>query len=298
MENEETNTEVIREETRFEKKKRRFLSHPAAAGILLVLWAFVVQAILGAAFSAVGSLIFKITGSTLPEQGSDIITAYSVVIAALLMLFIHSRYFRPDYKGSFRKEGLKDKKSLIAMGVFLLVDAVVAVFGILRVGFSAPSAYTLAIALMAGVGEETSYRAIPVSAMMHTYGKKGSYLPALIISSVIFGLIHLSNIAAGAALPITLLQVISAAISGAFFCAIYLRTGNIFLTMLLHFLHDLMSFCMATQSTGILTMEVTTADYMENAVIAILQILLTIWLLKGQNKKISEVWKERWSRRE
>ena len=281
---------------RFAKKKQKFLSHPIACGIWLMIWGFLVQSYIGGAgIRAILDAILKGAGKTPTGNESDILSAVCIVIMSLLMLLIHKLYFRPEYKGSFRKEGLKEKGVIIAIVLFFLLDAVITVIEMKRMGFSAPSLYTLTLALMAGIGEETLYRVLPVSAMMYKGKEKETYMPALIVSSVVFGLIHLGNIVSGAAVPVTILQVISAAITGLFLCALYLRSGNIFWPMLVHFVHDMMSFSIATQSTGLLTMELTAADYYEAGIISVAEIILTIWLLKGKKEQIIAVWKDRWS---
>lgn len=72
--------------------------------------------------------------------------------------------------------------------------------------------------------------------------KDKKHIPFVAYStSILFGLVHFLNILKGAALSDTLWQCISAVGIGVMFGAIYFRTGNIVLCMILHTLHDMLA---------------------------------------------------------
>ncbi|SEJ01355.1 hypothetical protein SAMN02910453_1889 [Lachnospiraceae bacterium A10] len=96
----------------------------------------------------------------------------------------------------------------------------------------------LVYTLLIGASEEFLFRGIVFDICQDIFGnkRKGMYL-SLIASSVIFGLMHMTN-ALGADLSGVIVQAISAAVLGFLLGAIYYRTGNIWVVAFLHGLND------------------------------------------------------------
>lgn len=96
--------------------------------------------------------------------------------------------------------------------------------------------YIISIALF----EEAIMRGVVLNKMMNKWGhsKLGIYMVA-IMSSLIFGLWHLINLVDAPWLLVTTgAQVIYAFFIGVFFAAIYLRTKNLWVTIILHAIVD------------------------------------------------------------
>lgn len=102
-------------------------------------------------------------------------------------------------------------------------------------------AKNLPLAIAAGIGagifEEFFYRGIILGILVKIFQKQSSkthqiWYPVL-ITSVLFGLGHMGNVMSQS-LPNTLLQVLQAFSLGIIFAAIYLRSGSLFIPMLLH----------------------------------------------------------------
>lgn len=93
--------------------------------------------------------------------------------------------------------------------------------------------------LTVGVSEEFLFRGI-----FHTFCKealarrKNGYLSAVLLSSAIFGLIHLFNLCSGANVGATFLQVGYSFLIGAMLAVTYDKTGNLWLCAVLHSLFD------------------------------------------------------------
>jgi membrane protease YdiL (CAAX protease family) len=98
------------------------------------------------------------------------------------------------------------------------------------------SALLLAVAsvLLAGVGEELAFRGVLLRLLLPR-----GVGPAVLLSSVLFGLMHVANLAVGADWPTTLLQVTFTALAGAGYAAVRLRTGSLWPCIGLHALFDL-----------------------------------------------------------
>ena len=98
-------------------------------------------------------------------------------------------------------------------------------------------AYYFVLAGMVGFVEEVFFRGL----ILRTLAPKGS-VRAVIISSVLFGLLHSLNVLGGSNALYTLLQVAYALAIGLAFAAITLRTGAIWPLVIIHALIDFASF--------------------------------------------------------
>lgn len=94
--------------------------------------------------------------------------------------------------------------------------------------------FALASVALAGVTEELAFRGVLLSRLLH----RGVW-PAVAISSALFGLMHLANLALGSPWYSVLLQVTFAAMAGTGYAAMRLRTGSLWPPMILHALFDL-----------------------------------------------------------
>jgi uncharacterized protein len=105
----------------------------------------------------------------------------------------------------------------------------------------------LAIALLVGFVEETYFRGM----MLRALRIRGPW-QAVIISSLFFGILHLLNVAAGANLAATLLQVVFAVAIGLMYAALALRTQTILPLIVTHGLTDFVAY-LAFTSTVVTT---------------------------------------------
>ena len=105
--------------------------------------------------------------------------------------------------------------------------------------------FLISMFLMAGIREELLTRGFLCTFLKKTFGNtKASYIAAITISSVFFGLIHLSNLQSGNEPVVIYCQVIYAIGFGFFLGALYIRTGNLWANMILHYLFDIsIMFC-------------------------------------------------------
>lgn len=93
-----------------------------------------------------------------------------------------------------------------------------------------------------GFNEELVFRGIILNLFLDKFGnsKKG-IVTATVLSSVIFGAVHLTNIFSGVSVASALVQAIQAAVLGGLLAAIYLRSGNIWIVIVAHALTDFAS---------------------------------------------------------
>jgi membrane protease YdiL (CAAX protease family) len=85
-----------------------------------------------------------------------------------------------------------------------------------------------------GLFEEVLFRGLVLLVLLKVMEKnKKGMMSAVIISSVIFGLVHLVNLTVADTLPVVI-QVFSATGIGVFFAAMYLRTKTLVIPIILH----------------------------------------------------------------
>jgi len=89
--------------------------------------------------------------------------------------------------------------------------------------------------LSVGFFEEILFRGVILILLIQRYSQqKHGLLISVILSSVLFGMVHLINLWNGASLFDTLLQVGYSTLMGMLWAVMYLRTQNLWLTMILH----------------------------------------------------------------
>lgn len=88
--------------------------------------------------------------------------------------------------------------------------------------------------VLAGVVEETAFRGILLTRLL----PRGLWT-AVLLSSALFGLLHVANLFLGSPWQTVLLQVTFAAMAGTGYAAMRLRTGSLWPPIVLHALFDL-----------------------------------------------------------
>ena len=124
--------------------------------------------------------------------------------------------------------------------VYTAVSFFVVFFQIPENSYVMPNIFYLLIVVLhpfAGTGlfEEVLYRGLVLKILLRKtgYSKRG-IIRACVISSVLFGFLHIVNILAGAPVSETLTQMISAAAAGFFYAVIFVRTGKLWIPVLFH----------------------------------------------------------------
>ena len=143
--------------------------------------------------------------------------------------------------------------------------------------------------LMIGLTEEFLCRGVIANLILDCYGKTAVGIKySVVVSGIIFGLFHMSN-ALGGNIEVTgvLVQVLVTSAMGMFFTAIYIRTKNIWVVVLLHAFNDFA----ALLSSGVYytgTIQDTISSYSSINLLGMLPFLIaTCFLLR--RSKVSEI---------
>jgi len=163
----------------------------------------------------------------LPGTSADFV---SLIVITLLTVAAVSAL------GWWRVSGYNSPGQWRSLGLLLLpyitLGALPLVLGINQVPTSSGLYFLLAYALVA-LHEETIFRGV----IVHILGPRGPR-QAILISSLLFGLSHLTNLFVRSNPFLTLAQVVGAFSSGVGLAAVRLRTNTIWFVLGLHFLED------------------------------------------------------------
>jgi uncharacterized protein len=164
-------------------------------------------------------------------------------------------------------------RTLVPALPLALMPLLIAVFGRLRVSDPVQLALLLFIAAITGFAEEAVFRGVVVRALLPL-----GPVRATVLSSLLFGGLHLANLLGGSDPVATALQVIVAALYGFTATAILLFTGSIWPLILVHGIQDFLAFA----TTGSIANTATPTAGEVAVVIAIMVPIAAygVWLLR------------------
>lgn len=140
---------------------------------------------------------------------------------------------------------------------------------------------------MVGVAEELLFRGVIAETLLEHFGtSRAGVWKACLLSGVLFGAAHLTNILGSAPFGV-LMQCVFAASLGTLFAAVYFRTGNIWVTVFLHGAMDISSMLIGGLY-GTTTVAEAVSGYDTSMLFSVLLYLIpTAFLLR--KKKLPEV---------
>ena len=141
-----------------------------------------------------------------------------------------------------------------------------------------------------GVGfrEELLFRGIIANALANKYWyDKNNIWKATIISGVLFGLAHLSNLFTGANYQSVLVQTVVAAVLGIYLTAVYYRGGNIWALILIHTITDMASLFLSSFTNNKSFIDDLNTIGVQSFIMLPVYVLIVVFLYR--NKKINDV---------
>ena len=274
------------------EKNHSFLDrHPVAGSFLLMAWGLLIP-------PSAGSVVGSIVSSGMGEDMQSIITGVLCALAALLILWLHKWFFRPEFEGCLRGGGGAECMRIV---LFPLIYLLVSGIFILLLSDDPGLPYPVAIgtSLKAGFCEEAAFRGLPVSLLCRHWREERKIPVILMLTSVCFGVIHIVNLAGGAPLHQTLLQCWCACGIGMLLAAVFLRTGNLWITIIFHVLNDILASCDRSRVTDDLVLINNQIGMMEVSDVVVCTCLFAagFWLIRpGVRGKIITLWDRKWRR--
>ena len=263
----------------------KIMEKPIPSFIIVFIVTFILTSIMSEIFKA-------IFGIFAPELSSFL----GVIISGIIIGIIYIYVFK--IKGFFSFSNSKLALILISPA-FLFV-----IFNALDPAFAIPTTAILAVTvIISGIGpgifEEIMFRGIVISYLMKMFRNSKNILPIVIVSALIFGVLHLFNAFMGAPLDITIFQFVVTFGMGILFAAVYLRTGNLWIPIILHSLNDIVAFCCtsAISSHGVIqTGFVFNWLNIITIIVSIICIVLGLYYVRStKHDEILEIWEEKWA---
>lgn len=279
------------------EKNYKLLDHTILSYFLLAIFVAVFEELIGQVIDK--PLAEIIPGYAFETMNMGTATENAVGVgtaaAALLAAGLFKLRFRPDFNGCLQKAGLKE--GLLMLLPFLVFHYTGSIVSWITLGTGGVF-IALLRATAPGFGEEIMFRGLGIANYMRKIETEGQIKVIFWISSITFGLIHLTNLFAGGDLMSVLLQAPYAIGVGMLFGAVYLRTGNLWPTILGHWSVDFFEFVRADLygSGGIMT-GMGVGDWITIAA----GVFAAFWGLRLMDPKyygeIMEIWAVKWNRK-
>ena len=244
--------------------------------------------------AAIALLIISIPGLIgLSDAAGNL--ASSVV--AVLFTIAYTRWFAPEFKGVFRT-------SHLASGLaFVWLAFAFKFFGAYFVNLAGsgfyfkPTVAALAMAIAAGFYEETIFRGVTVPIGMRYFKSEKRVGILVLISALVFGLMHIGNIVNGASIQMGIAQGVATTFAGIFFIAAYLRTGNILIPIFMHGIYDYMCFVTdPTLENGIMANDVAAGALILAVLVDVIAGIWGLYLIRpAKRAEIHAIWNDKWS---
>ena len=224
-------------------RNHKLLDQPVLGYFILMVFSFVLCNLI---FSTIIDTL--ILSNFIPGYGVEVYTAgrktitasgVGTAIGALTAAAVFCRWFRSSF------DGMLKKKDLLTGLLLLLPVAVIHWIGSIVSWTEFGTASVLLAflrALAPGFGEEVTYRGLGVANYLRRVPTEKGVTAAFWLSSVVFGLVHLLNVGSGAPLGISVIQALYAIGIGMALGAVYLRTGNLWPSIIIHTSLDFMEF--------------------------------------------------------
>ena len=273
-------------------RKHNFVdNHPILSSFLICMFMLLFQELLATLLRSVHIMLFKEVSKL-----SEII--YMFISAALSFLF-YKLWFNPDFEGALTGGNLKDSLKYYLPFVIYWIITAVAMLIEHSFRFKGITPEILRVSLTAGIVEELCFRHATVSTILKNRNQKDQLLKIVFISSVFFGLLHLTNLVGGADPFSTILQILTASCLGIYFAVLYVRCGNLLPAIILHSLHDIYAISTSSEVTeqGLIAGGVTFSSYVDLFCCIALAIYAIKYLLPEQGKeKVVALWNHKWNK--
>jgi len=190
-------------------------------------------AVLMVVFPVIASVIIQVRGITDDTTGYGI-QAVFFAIAALVGLFI---YRKLNKKKDVIRDQAVNKRQLLWFIPIIIAELIVFISGI-NVGEQLLYYFMLLLfTVFVGISEELFFRGIILNIL-----KSKGIKYAIVVSSILFSILHLTNLAGGIDIKYAILQVIFSFIFGFVAAQITIISQSILPAMIWHFAHDFISF--------------------------------------------------------
>lgn len=262
-------------------------SHSTVNGDKRVLLSLVIFVLWVATTILPGKLISSGSAELGPKQLVDTAAdgvAWSILAASILLIAAIWWFGWRDLRFNAPRKGTLKILWLPCL-VLLVPLALVFLLGVPPIALVALILFN---SLLVGFSEETMFRGVLFRALRGPL----SIWPAIIITSIAFGSVHILNGFTTGDFSAASIQAVSAACSGLLFIALLIRTGSIWVPIIYHALWDALLFIMAvsaaTNEPAAGTVETATGfgQILIPLLLVMPNFLFALWLLRDVRSKI------------
>ena len=274
----------------------RILNHPTLGYFLLMIFSLILSSILSSIIdqALLGNLIPGYAAKT-EVYGIEIVQASGLgtAVGSVLAIGLFYIWFRPSFDGMLKKKYFL--QGLIFLAPVLIIHWTGSIVSWTQFG-TASVFIAFLRAFAPGFGEEVAFRGLGVANYLRCIPTEKGVVKIFWLSSIIFGLAHIANVLAGAPLLISIGQAVYAAGIGMILGAVYLRTGNLWPTILGHMSVDFMEFIRGDLgSSGGIMSGFGVGDWI-TIVGGTVGIILGLYLIRPSKRaEIVDTWKNKWS---
>lgn len=222
--------------------KPKFYKHFLADKIPLITAAVLMMAV----SLLPGILLSEILDKFYNESNASALTmlwCIGQILLTVLILILFEKWFSPEYEGSMKGDGF-------IYGIKLIIPVIIFWAAWMTIKCLTKNAVAYPVDLEAiikgarpGICEEIAFRGIATALILRKYRKAENIWIPVVFPAVFFGLTHLANISG----PDDILQfsVVSAfaIVFGIIFDIIFIRSGCLWPTVILHSLYDIALMC-------------------------------------------------------
>ena len=279
-------------------KKHAVLDHPILAYALFALLVMFVSSMFSSFIDTPLAYVIPGYGTELAVGDYKMMTASGVgaAIGAVLCVVLFRLIFMKEFNGMLKgKDLLMGLLFLLPFLVFHYAGSIVS-----WVQFGTASIFIAFLRATApGFMEEIAFRGLGVANYMRVKNNDAGIIKIFWISSFVFGFVHMLNFFAGAPLLISLIQSVYAMGIGMALCAVYLRTGTLWPTIIAHLTVDFMEFIRADLgSSGGVMLGMGIGDWITIAAGAFAAFWGLYLIRKSKRQEIIDLWNEKWPKAE
>ena len=216
------------------------------------------------------------------------------VLTGLLALFIHKGWYAGDYEGSlkFRNFG-KGLLMLLPFFVILVLNSL----GIDFSSLTAENALALFVASAApGFVEEVAFRGLAGANFMRTWRTEKKIVLSVTLTSIVFGVAHLLNLSEGAGVIVTFSQVFYAFGFGIILSAVFLRTGSLLPSIVIHTLLDFTAFLNQGGNKALTDDGSFDLAMLVSIILGLILAAFGYYYIRpAKRKEILAIWEKKWS---
>ena len=278
-------------------RKHRTSGHPIIEYFLLAIFVNIFVALGSSLDAALGGFIpGYVTEMNVGGKSTEVASGIMAALGGLIAAGLYKLRFRRVFEGCLVKDGLKT--GLMMLAPFLILHYLGSVVSWFSFGTSSVLIAFLT-AFAPGFGEELAFRGPGIANYMHKIRDEKQIPLIFWLSSAVFGLAHLLNALIGGDPVAVAIQSVYAIGVGMLFCAVFLRTGTLWPSILGHLSVDFMEFIRGdlSESGGVMT-SIGIGDVITFAAGA----FAAVWALRLMNKRyypeIMEIWARKWNKKE